>query len=305
MSYLIKMAFADLGNNALRRLELSWLPPPLESTKLVATLHHQMVMYKQQQESNNNMSEATYEGMPIPQCFRDLEDVLASGVDRVILYGPPGTGKTFAGLTSGNLGAGAERMICTEDMTNADVSGAFMPTRDGGFVFKPGAALRAWKGNGTVGSRLVVDEIDKAGGDVFATLLAFLDSPDSASFSDPDTGEIYRPMSGFSAIMTSNIEHPDELPMALKDRFPVALKIDAPHPAALMFLPEQLRMLAATIVSSKPGQRASLRAFQAFDKLRTNPNIGTERAARLVFGHMADPIIDALKIGTLTPEFAL
>ena len=41
------------------------------------------------------MSEATYEGMPIPQCYRDLEDVIASGIDRIILFGPPGTGKTL------------------------------------------------------------------------------------------------------------------------------------------------------------------------------------------------------------------
>jgi len=248
------------------------------------------------------MSESFYQGIPVPQCFRDLEDVLAAGIDRVILYGPPGTGKTFAGLTFGTTPGNAERLICSEDMTNADVSGAVMPNQQGGFEFIPGAALRAWH----KGSRLVVDEIDKAGGDVAATLLAFLDSVASASFAHPFTGEIYKPSAGFSAVMTSNIEDPNELPTALKDRFPVALKIDAPHPAALVdALPPELRMLAATIVSAEPGQRASLRAFYAFEQLRKSPDIGTERAAVLVFGkRMADEIISALSIGTMTPSFS-
>ena len=251
------------------------------------------------------MSNATYEGMPVPQCYQDLEDVLNTGVDRVILYGPPGTGKTFSGLTLGvDSEVGSERLICSEDMTNADVSGAVMPNEKGGFEFNFGAALRAWLGNGVKGSRLVIDEIDKAGGDVFATLLAFLDSVASASFSHPFTGEKYRPLPGFSAIMTTNIEDPDELPMALKDRFPVAIKIDAPHPAALMELPVELRQLAATIVAGRPGQRASLRAFYAFETLHQG-GMHVERAARMTFGHMADDILSAVSIGTLTPEFSL
>ena len=248
----------------------------------------------------------TYKGIPVPQCYRDLEDVLDAGVDRVILYGPPGTGKTYSGLTLNVNEAGSERLICTEDMTNADVSGAVMPNEKGGFEFNHGAALRAWIGKNGVGSRLVVDEIDKAGGDVFATLLAFLDSVESASFSHPFTGEKYVPNPGFSAIMTSNIEDPDELPLALKDRFPVAIKIDAAHPAALVAkLPKELHELAATIVAGKPGQRASLRAFYAFEQLRKSPEFTTERAAKMVFKHMAKPIIDALKVGTLSAEAKL
>ena len=248
------------------------------------------------------MSEATYEGMPIPQCYIDLEDAIKAGTDRIILFGRPGTGKTYSGLTVGVGPNGSERLICTEDMTSADVSGAFMPNVSGGFEFLPGAALRAWN----KGSRLVIDEIDKAGGDVFAQLLAFTDTVDSASFTRPDNGEIIRPQSGYSVVMTSNIEDPNELPMALKDRFPVAIEVNAAHPAALMALPPQLRMIAAAIVAGPIGARASLRSFYEFVRLAKSGHFTVERAARMVFsGDFADRIIDAVGIGTLTPDFEL
>jgi len=31
-------------------------------------------------------------------CWDTFNDVLAAGVDRIILFGPPGTGKTFSAL---------------------------------------------------------------------------------------------------------------------------------------------------------------------------------------------------------------
>jgi len=246
------------------------------------------------------MSEATYEGMPIPQCYIDLEKAMLSGTDRVILYGRPGTGKTYSGLTVGVGPNGSERLICTEDMTSADVSGAFMPNSSGGFEFLPGAALRAWMR----GSRLVIDEIDKAGGDVFAQLLAFTDTVDSASFTRPDTGEVVRPQPGFSVVMTSNIEDPRDLPVALKDRFPLTIEVNAAHPAALMALPESLRMIAATMVAGDIGQRASLRAFYEFNRLASGGHFTVPEAADLIFGkEQAVNIVRALSVGTLTPNF--
>ena len=159
----------------------------------------------------------TQEKVKLPQCWQDLNDALENGIDRVILFGPSGIGKTYAGMSIGDVEAGAFRLVCTEDMTNMDVTGSFMPDGKGGFQWLNGSALKAWEGNGVKGGRLIVDEIDKASGDVYATLLAMLDSPESASWEHPSTGRIHKPKQNFSAIMTTNVENMGELPTALTD----------------------------------------------------------------------------------------
>lgn len=230
---------------------------------------------------------------PIPQCWQDVQDALNAGVDRLILFGPAGTGKTYAGLNFGYVENGAHRLICTEDMTSMDVTGAFMPSKDGSFQWVAGSALKAWEGNGVTGGRLIVDEIDKASGDVFALLLAMLDSPESASWEHPETGRVHRPKVGFSAVMTTNIEDMNELPMALADRFPVKIRINAPHPQALEALSRDLRDYAVRMADAGK-RRISLRTFMAFDKLRKQ--LGDERSARLIFGERAESILDAIAI---------
>ena len=232
----------------------------------------------------------------LPQCWTDLNDALNAGIDRVILFGPAGIGKTYAGMTMGNVEAGAYRLVCTEDMTNMDVTGGFMPSNNGGFQWLDGSALKAWNGNGTVGARLIVDEIDKAGGDVFATLLAMLDSPESASFEHPETGSVVRPKEGFSAIMTTNIENMGELPTALADRFPIRIRINEPHPHALLALSKDLRGYAVRMADAGD-DRISLRAFMALDKLRKS--VGMERACQLTFGKRAKQILDAIAVDSV------
>ena len=229
----------------------------------------------------------------LPDCWQTLEDAMSAGIDRIVLYGPPGTGKTFAGLTFGDMSAGAWRLVCTEDMTNGDVTGSFMPNSDGSFSWVAGAALKAWEGNGTTGGRLVADEIDKAGGDVAATLLAMLDGEDSASWEHPETGRIHRPKPGFSAVMTTNIENMDELPPALLDRFPVRIRIDQPHPNALELLSRDLRGMAVQMADADD-RRISLRTLMAFDKIRKTH--GSERSAKIVFGKRAQDILDGMKV---------
>ena len=232
----------------------------------------------------------------LPACWQKFHNALHAGIDRIILFGPAGTGKTFAGLSLGNTAGGSFRLACTEDMTNSEVSGSFMPDAKGGFSWVSGSALKAWNGDGTLGGRLVVDEIYKAGGDVFATLLNFLDSPESASWEHPETGRIYTPRNGFSAVMTTNIENMAELPVALADRFPVRIRINEPHPNALVKLYDDLRGMAVRM-SDAGKQRISLRAFYAFDKLRSTLTI--EESAEIVFGERASSVLEAMKVDAL------
>jgi MoxR-like ATPase len=233
----------------------------------------------------------------LPQCWQDLKDALESGIDRVILFGPSGIGKTYAGMTFGNVENGAYRLVCTEDMTNMEVTGSFMPDGKGGFSWLDGSALKAWEGNGVNGGRLIVDEIDKASGDVYATLLAMLDSPESASWEHPSTGRIHKPKQHFSAIMTTNVENMGELPTALTDRFPIKIRINEPHPNALLRLSPDLRGFAVAMADAGD-RRISLRAFLAYDTLRKQ--LGAERSAVLTFGDRAQSILDAIRVESVS-----
>ena len=244
--------------------------------------------------SNNTQTQT--ETTPLPQCWKDVQDCMDAGIDRIILFGPAGTGKTYAGLHFGDVQAGAHRLVCTDDMTSMDVTGAFMPDGNGKFSWVAGAGLKAWEGNGVTGGRLIVDEVDKASGDVFALLLAMLDSPESASWEHPETGRIHRPKQGFSAVMTTNIENMEELPTALADRFPVRVRINEPHPTALEKLSADLRQYAVRMCDAGK-RRISLRTFMAYDKLRKQ--LGDENASRIVFGTRAQDVLDAIKVDSI------
>jgi MoxR-like ATPase len=233
----------------------------------------------------------------IPQCWADVEDVIDAGLTKLILFGPPGTGKTYAGLNM--FGArNAHRLICNEDMTSADVTGHFMPTEDGTYKWNEGAVIRAWRGDGHQGGRVVADEIDRASGDVLSVLLSMFDSVESSSWAHPVTGEVVRPNPGFSVFMTTNIEDMEDLPTALKDRFPVAIRINKPHPSALTFLSEDLRIPAANSVDAYGSERISLRGWKAFDQMRGK--LGDEKAARLCFGDNYRSVVDAIKVNQVS-----
>lgn len=227
----------------------------------------------------------------LPQCWQDFTDTLASGLSRVCLYGNPGTGKTYAALTQHLTERGSTRLVCVDDMTSAAIEGMWRPNRDG-WTFQEGAAVTAWRN----GSRLVIDEIDKASGDVLGMLLAFCDSEQSARWQNPDTGEIVTPSEGFSIVITTN-NHPNTLPEALRDRFPVAVEINEPHPDALALLPQFMREPARMLAGRTDEARVSIRAFMALDKL--SQTVGIERAAALVMPEHADSIITAAKIAAI------
>ena len=225
-------------------------------------------------------------------CWRDVADVLGAGVARLLLYGPPGTGKTFAALTFGVSAEAAERLVCTEDLTTGEVTGTWIPSRDGRFEWREGPAIRAWRGASGRGGRLVLDEIDRASGDALATLLAVTDSSASARWRNPETLEWVQPGPEFSVVVTSNVEDLEDIPSALRDRFPVRVRVDRPHPDAVVRLSEDLRASALTGSLGPEGRRVSLRSFYAFDDLRRR--YGDRRAADLVFGDAAPGVLDAL-----------
>lgn len=232
----------------------------------------------------------------LPRCWADVQLALKAGVTRIILFGPPGTGKTYAGMNFGQVDRGAFRVTCTDDMTNADVTGHLIPNEKGTFSWVNGKAIKAWHGDGFLGGRLVIDEIDKAGSDVYATLLNVTDTIDSASWTNDLTGETFSPNPGFSVVMTTNIEEMEDLPEALRDRFPVAIRINQPHPNGLARLSEDLRGHAVRMADNGD-DRISLRSFMAFDELRAKAD--EETAARIVFTNRAEDILDAIKIDRL------
>ena len=232
------------------------------------------------------------------QCWRDVADVLAAGIDRVVLYGPPGTGKTYAALHAGVAHGPAERLVCTADLTTGEITGTWMPAGDGRWRWREGPAIRAWSAHGGRGGRLVIDEVDRASGDALSTLLAITDSADSARWRNPETGEWVTPGPEFSVVMTTNVEDLEELPAALRDRFAVRLRVDRPHLNAVESLSEDLRGPALAGSLGDESRRISLRSFYAFDQLRRH--YGASRAADLVFGDAkAGGVLDALRVAAL------
>lgn len=122
------------------------------------------------------------------------------------------------------------------------------------------------------------------------------DTAASASFTRPDTGEVVRPAAGFSVVLTSNVSDPDDLPTALRDRFPVAICINEAHPNALAQLPSDLREVAAAFCSATDERRASLRAFGAFAQF-LGAGVARDYAARLAFGEeRGAAVIEALGV---------
>ena len=126
-------------------------------------------------------------------------------------------------------------------------------------------------------------------------MLAMTDTGDAAKWENPANGRIEVPREGFSVIMTTNIENMEELPAALKDRFPCAIRINEPHPNALTNLPGNIREYARKMADAGD-RRISLRQFYAYSKLRVIH--GDERAANLIFRNRAESFLDAVKVDT-------
>jgi MoxR-like ATPase len=213
--------------------------------------------------------------------------------DRILLYGPPGTGKSYAAHSAALDGRDLYTVTLTQDTPAAELRGHLWPV--GGaqgteFKWKDGPAIQAWRNGG----RLVINEIDHAGGDALSFLMNILDSEGTATITLP-TGETLRPHPRFQAVATMNGDPDSDLPPALRDRFPAAIEIVEPHPNGIASLPSDLQDAArGSVCAAASERRVTLRAWLAFAKYRDS--LGAEQAAFTVFGARGTDILNSLKI---------
>lgn len=217
--------------------------------------------------------------------------IVGAGVGNTLLYGPPGTGKSFAAQSGG--GGSVFNVTITPDTPAAELRGHYHP-RGGEFVWQDGPAVRAMR----EGARLVLNEVDHAGGDVLSFLLAALDNPATCRICLP-SGETVRPAPGFHVVGTMN-GTPDDLLPALRDRFASAIEIDEPHPAAIEALPADLQKAARGTVTAAGADRVTLRSWLNFAALRGA--VGHEIAAQASFGTRWQAVLDSLKVGNESAE---
>lgn len=206
---------------------------------------------------------------------------------RMLLWGPPGTGKTYLAQSARSDKRPVYIWNLTDETPSAEGRGFYVPKGDK-FEWQDGPVLKAWR----EGARLVLNEIQRASNDTLSFLLSVLDDSPSAAMTLP-TGETIRPRPGFAVVATSN-EEPAALPEALRDRFPVALEITEPHPAAILALPEDLRAIALITARADQQERISIRAWYEYAKLRES--LSKEIALRAVFGDRHAEIAVALGI---------
>ena len=210
---------------------------------------------------------------------------------RVLLYGLPGTGKTYFGLNAGLKQAQKSyRLICTEEMTDADLIGTYKQSDNGVWAFSEGVGIRAWR----EGARLVVDEINRMNGDVESRMMALIDTTASSSWQHPDTGEIVTPNERFSVVATMN-GVPEDLAPAILDRLIVRCEVNTPHPSAIDSLPAYLRTLASEMTSPERADRVSLRAFVDFHEMYAKCG-SIDLATQVVFPEQYSTIIGTLAV---------
>lgn len=216
---------------------------------------------------------------------------------RVLLFGPPGTGKTRSVFeTARALDRPFYNVTLTDETPAAELRGHYVPQGDV-WQFMFGPAIRA----ATEGAVLGLDEIDKASQDALDFLHGFLNDPELARCTLPN-GEIIEPQEGFKVIATMNGQYEDLMP-SLQDRFSIAIEVTEPHPGAIASLPEDLQGAARNFESYDAKQRpATIRRWQQYAILRELPEIGAEIAAKAVFAHRAQELLDAISFRNAEEE---
>jgi hypothetical protein len=213
---------------------------------------------------------------------------------RVLLWGPPGTGKSRTGLFGNVTDLGASevnRLYLTLETPAAEMRGHYIPTSKDGFQWHDGPATRAWRGKG---SRLVIEEIDKASGDCLSWLIGVADDEETAYLTLPNNEHI-RPGPNFSLIATTN-QPPTGIDEALLDRFDVVMHVPSPSPSAfeprhwhskpLCEAAKRCAYLPDSKVRGQGGRPVGLRAFKSIDRMIAS-GLDTPEAARLALGDEA------------------
>lgn len=203
------------------------------------------------------------------------------------LWGPAGYGKTYAAYRVGLRGA-LFALTLTEDTPAAELRGHYLPVGRG-MEWRDGPATLAMR----AGARLVVNELTHGSSDVLSFLHPVLENADTALLTLP-TGETIRPARGFQLFATDNLP-PEELPLALRDRFDCILEVREPHPAALEQLEPCLRDAARRSFHLEPARRISLRGWLSVQRLMGE--LGLRGALLAVFGPARGAqVFDALSL---------
>lgn len=224
-------------------------------------------------------------------------EAIERGAYRVLLYGPPGTGKTRSAYNAARaLEKRLFNVTLSDETPAAELRGHFVP-EGSEWRWMHGPAVLAFLEGGV----LLLDEIDKASQDCLDFLHGLLNDPEVAQLTLPN-GQTIFPHKGFQVIATMNGDITDLQP-SLQDRFSIAIEVSEPHPDAILSLPEDLRGVAANVESYEIQQRPqTIRRWGAYGMLRELEGVGEEFAAKAVFAHRAQELLDAVRFRDMKTE---
>lgn len=222
------------------------------------------------------------------------EIVLNARTPRMLLYGPPGIGKSYLPARWAKDNDWDFLSVTLTDQTPASELAGHFILKGNDFVWHDGMVSRAWRmTNEGKHVLLEINEIVEAGADAEVFLHNALDDPEFARLDLP-TGETLRPVPDRLMVVATMNADPRALREALRDRFPVKIHVEEPHPDAFLALPKDLRPLAMEMTNSGRDKdvRMSIRPFVAYAQLRQT--IDPTAAAYAVFGQDSNDLIAAL-----------
>jgi len=212
---------------------------------------------------------------------KEIEAIIKNS-QKLVLYGRVGTGKTTMAVNT--FKGDCYILTLHADMVVQELIGHYIP-KGGEFVWQDGVATRAWR----EGKPLILNEIDEAANAVMTILHALLDDFEVAQLTLP-TGETIKPKEGYKVIATMNGK-PEDLPIAVKDRLAVRIKIDTP-PKGLDLAPAIQKALNNSYDDANPVM--TTREAIAFNQLI--PHVGMEAASLAVFGERGQDIMSVIKM---------